>query len=177
MLFAEFPDAAEGELSRRFAELVRRESCAEVAIAWGVGPFIRLGGAEAQTGGRKKGAILADVCEALIGAAFLDGGYPAAERVVAGAWRGRMLAPRRPLLDAKTALQEWTQARGLPPPVYAETRRGGPAHNPEFTIAVTVGDLAPGEGRGSSKRVAQQGAAEAVMRREGIWGDAAGDAS
>ena len=169
MLYAAFPGASEGELSRRFAELVRQESCAEVAATWGVGAHVRLGSGEAQSGGSRKSAILADVCEALIGAVFLDAGYGAASKVVAGAWQQRMMMPRRPLQDAKTALQEWSQARGRPPPVYREIGRSGPDHSPKFVIRVEIEGLVAAEGEGSSKRAAEQAAAEAFMSREGAW--------
>ena len=168
MLYGEFPDAAEGELSRRLADLVRRESCAEVAAEWGVGPLLRLGPGEAQSGGRGRQAILGDACEALIGAVFLDGGFPAAEALVRRSWGPRMRAPRRALQDPKTALQEWAQARGKATPVYAETGRSGPAHAPRFTVAVMVGGCDSAEGTGSSKRYAEQAAAEAFMTREGL---------
>ena len=114
-------------------------------------------------------AILADVCESLIGAVFLDAGYIAAREVVARAWRERMLAPRRPLQDAKTALQEWAQARGRPAPAYREIGRSGPDHLPKFVIHVEIDGFAAAEGEGSSKRAAEQAAAEAFMMREGIW--------
>lgn len=171
MLCATFPDAAEGELSRRLADLVRKESCADVAIDWGVGPHLKLGDGEAQTGGRRKTAILGDVCEALIGAVFLDAGFPAARDVVSRAWTARMHAPKRPLRDAKTALQEWAQARGKPTPVYREVSRTGPAHAPVFVIAVEIDDFAPAEASGQSKRIAEQAAAQAFMIREGVWAD------
>lgn len=169
MLCAAFPDAAEGELSRRLADLVRKESCADVSLEWGVGPHLKLGEGEAQTGGRKKTAILGDVCEALIGAVFLDAGFEKAHHVVSKAWTARMHAPRRPLRDPKTALQEWAQARGKPTPLYREMSRSGPAHAPVFVIAVEVEDLAPAEASGSSKRMAEQSAAQLFLEREGVW--------
>ena len=169
MLCAAFPQAAEGELSRRLADLVRKESCAEVAVEWGVGPHLKLGDGEAQTGGRKKVAILGDVCEALIAAVFLDAGFAAARETVAKAWTQRMHAPRRPLRDPKTALQEWAQARGKPTPVYREISRTGPAHAPVFVIAVEVEDLSPAEATGASKRIAEQSAAQVFLEREGVW--------
>ena len=169
MLCAAFPQAAEGELSRRLADLVRKESCAEVAVEWGVGPHLKLGDGEAQTGGRKKVAILGDVCEALIAAVFLDAGFDKAREVVAKAWTARMHAPRRPLRDPKTALQEWAQGRGKPTPVYREISRTGPAHAPVFVIAVEVEDLSPAEATGASKRIAEQSAAQAFLQREGVW--------
>lgn len=168
MLYGEFPGAAEGELSRRLADLVRRESCAEVAAEWDVGPHLRLGAGEAQSGGRGRHAILADVCEALIGAVFIDAGYEAADGLVRRAWMPRMLSPRRALQDPKTALQEWAQARGKPTPVYCETERSGPDHAPHFTVTVTVENCTPADGFGSSKRHAEQDAAAGFMQREGF---------
>ena len=168
MLYAEFPRATEGELSRRLADLVRRESCAEVAAAWDVGPYLRLGPGEVLSGGRGRQAILADVCEALIGAVFLDAGYEAAAALVRRAWQPRMLSPRRALQDPKTSLQEWAQARGKPTPAYAETERSGPAHAPRFVVTVSVEACEPAAGAGPSKRVAEQEAAAAFMRREGF---------
>lgn len=169
MLFRTFPEAEEGELSRRLAELVRRESCAEVAAHWNLGKFLRLGSGEAQSGGRKKDAILADICEAIIGAVFLDAGFAAASACVERAWRERMLKPHRPLRDAKTVLQEWAQARGLPTPIYREIGRSGPDHAPDFEIAAEVQGLEPASGSGRSKRLAEQAAAVAFLKREAVW--------
>ena len=79
-----------------------------------------------------------------------------------------MRAPTRPLRDPKTMLQEWAQARGLPTPAYNEVERTGPHHNPEFRIAVSLPEREPAEGRGRSKRVAEQAAAAAMLQREGV---------
>jgi ribonuclease-3 len=155
-------------LSRRLADLVRRESCAEVAYEWGLENHVRLGESERQSGA--KDAILADICESVIGAVFLDGGYAAAKEVVARAFAPRMRAPRRPLRDPKTALQEWAQARGLETPLYRETGRTGPHHAPEFTVEVVVKGFAAEAARGGSKRNAEQAAASAFLTREGIGG-------
>jgi ribonuclease-3 len=168
MLYESFPDAEEGELSRRLADLVRRESCAEVALEWGTETFLRLGEGERQSGASNRTAILSDVCESLIGAVFLDAGYEAAKHVVRKAFEPRMRAPRRPLRDSKTVLQEWAQARGLDAPIYTEVARSGPHHAPEFTMAVKVEGFAPAEAKGSSKRGAEQAAAASFMAREGI---------
>jgi ribonuclease III len=168
MLFSAFPKADEGELSRRLADLVRKEACAEVARAIDLGEAIRLGASEANAGGRNRVAILADVCEALIGAVFLDGGYPAAAALITRLWEERMRAPKRPLRDAKTMLQEWAQARGLPTPAYRELERKGPDHDPEFRVAVELRDRLPAEGTGRSKRSAEQAAASLMLSREGI---------
>ena len=168
MLFRTYPKADEGELSRRLADLVRRETCADVARAIDLGAAIRLGPSESSAGGRLRTAILADVCEALIGAVFLDGGYAAAAALVERFWGDRMRTPVRPLRDAKTLLQEWAQARGLPTPAYREVARTGPHHDPEFRVAVELPDRASAEGVGRSKRAAEQAAAAAMLAREGV---------
>jgi ribonuclease-3 len=168
MLFRAFPKGDEGELSRRLADLVRRETCADVARAIDLGSALRLGASESNAGGRSRTAILADVCEALVGAVFIDGGYPAAAALVERLWGERTRAPVRPLRDPKTQLQEWAQARGLPTPAYREVERTGPHHNPEFRIAVTLPGREPAEGLGRSKRVAEQAAAAAMLQREGV---------
>ena len=118
MLFRAFPRADEGELSRRLADLVRKETCAEIARAIDLGAAVRLGASEANAGARNRPAILADVCEALIGAVYLDGGFVAAEALIARLWQARMKTKAEPLRDPKTVLQEWAQGRGLPTPAY-----------------------------------------------------------
>jgi ribonuclease-3 len=171
MLFRTFPKADEGELSRRLADLVRKETCAEIARTVDLGAAIRLGSSEANAGGRTRPAILADVCEALIGAVYLDGGFPAAEALVGRLWEARLRTTAQPLRDPKTVLQEWAQARGLPTPVYREVARSGPDHDPEFRVAVQLPHRAPAEGTGRSKRAAEQAAAAAMMKREGVKPD------
>jgi ribonuclease-3 len=168
LLFRSFPKAEEGELSRRLADLVRRETCAEVARVIDLGAAIKLGVSEANSGARRRTAILADVCEALVGAVFVDGGYPAAVALVERLWGERMRTRARPLRDSKTVLQEWAQSRGLPTPCYREVARTGPHHDPEFRIAVELPDLRPAEGLGRSKRAAEQAAAAALLTREGV---------
>jgi ribonuclease-3 len=168
MLYRAFPKANEGELSRRLADLVRKEACADVARAMDLGPALRLGNSESQAGGRLRATILADACEALIGAVFVDDGYEAAEAVIARFWKERMLTPARPLRDPKTMLQEWAQARGLPTPAYNELSRTGPHHNPKFHVAVVLPGRSPAEGSGSSKRAAEQAAAAAMLTQEGV---------
>jgi len=171
MLYRAFPKANEGELSRRLADLVRKETCAEVARAMDLGPALKLGNSESHAGGRLRTTILADACEALVGAVYLDGGYQAAEAFVGAFWKERMLKPLRPLRDPKTMLQEWAQARGLPTPAYKEMARTGPHHDPEFRVAVTLPDRPPAEGKGSSKRAAEQSAAAEMLTRVGVAAD------
>jgi ribonuclease-3 len=113
------------------------------------------------------------VCEALIGAVFIDGGYAPAAALIERFWQDRMLRPPRPLRDPKTVLQEWAQARGMPAPSYREIDRSGPDHSPEFRVAVELAERTPAEGSGRSKRAAEQAAAAAMLAREGVPADAA----
>jgi ribonuclease III len=167
-LYGAFPEADEGDLSRRLAALVRRETCAGVAAAWNVGPHLILGQGEVMGGGRRNQTILADVCEAILGAIYLDAGFAAARAVVEANFRPAELSTAPGGRDAKSTLQEWAMSRALPVPTYAVVERTGPDHAPRFRIAAHVEGLEPGHGEGSSKRVAEQAAAQAVLEREGI---------
>ena len=165
MLYRAYPDAEEGELSRRLSDLVCEEACAQVALEMGIAPFVRLGSGEERTGGRNRQAILADIAEAVLAAVYLDAGFPAAEKLVERFWRPRLERRGAAGRDPKTALQEWAQARGLPPPHYRLVEREGPDHNPQFRIAVDIPGWEPAEGTGSSKQVAQKAAAAVFLER------------
>jgi len=162
LLFQRFPREAEGALTRRHASLVRREALTEVARAACLGDHIPLSPGEEAAGARANPSVLADVCEAVIAALYLDGGLGAATRFVERWWRPQLaslgVAPPR---DPKTALQEWALARGLPLPAYETVATTGPAHRRVFTVMVRVKGLAPASATGSSKRAAE-GAAAAV---------------
>lgn len=169
LLHKRLPKANEGELSRTLNTLVRRETCAEVARQLNLGPDIRLGDSEARSGGAEKDAIIADVTESVIGAVYTDGGFDAAYKLVEklfGGMIGRANA-RRP--DAKTALQEWAQARGLEPPTYSVAERAGPDHAPQFSIAVSLSGFKPEVGIGPSKKIAEHKAAEQFLFSQNIW--------
>jgi ribonuclease III len=170
MLYRSFPNANEGELSKRLADLVRKESCADVAKSLGLAEDIKLGAVGAGAGARLRKSVLGDICEAVIGAVFLDGGYAAAKEFVERNWTERMKKPRQPLRDPKTVLQEWAQGKGLPTPVYREIERTGPHHDPRFRVAVDLPGLAPAEGVGGSKRAAEKVAASVMIEREGVAG-------
>ena len=165
MLFQTFPQAEEGELSRRLADLVRKESCAAVAARWEVEIHIRLGAGE-RTSTTLRQAILGDICESIIGAVFLDGGFGAASALVERTFGAQMRAPRRALRDPKTMLQEWAQANTLAMPVYRLVARTGPDHAPSFVVAVEIAGHLDAEAEGASKRMAEQAAASAFMTRE-----------
>ena len=169
LLHERFPKANEGDLSRSLNALVRKETCAAIARSLGLGQYLRLGDSEARTGGADKEAIIADVCEAVIGAIYCDGGLAPASKFIAREF-GELIEPdmaRR--ADAKTALQEWAQGRGLEPPVYEEIERSGPDHAPQFTVAAIVPGFEASTATGRSKKIAEHLAAEAFLRREKIW--------
>jgi ribonuclease III len=165
LLLQHFPSESEGQLARRFNALVQGETLATVAQSLNLGDYLILAPSEAQSGGRTNRGLLADVCEAIIAALFLDGGLPVAEKFVAQHWLPLLIAKTRPRRDAKTQLQEWAQSRGLPLPVYSTISREGPAHHPKFAVRVSVEGAGTAEGRGSSKRAAEQLAAGELMTR------------
>jgi ribonuclease-3 len=164
MLYRRFAGEEEGDLARRFAVLVSRESLAQVAGQIGLAPYLALARGEEDSGGRGNPAILADACEAVIAALYLDGGLPAAHRFIERQWAALVEQDRRPPQDAKTALQEWSQAAGRKLPSYVVIASEGPAHEPLFTIEVRVEGLPPATGIGRSKRAAEQAAAAEALR-------------
>jgi len=166
LLYREFGDAPEGDLSRCRAALVSGETLADVAEALEIGARLRLGPGELRSGGFRRRSILADAFEALLGAVYLDGGLEAARAVVERLWRPRLAALRAapPPKDPKTRLQEYLQARGLGLPAYSVESIGGEPHEQLFVVRCSVAALgASAEGRGSSRRRAEQLAAERVL--------------
>ena len=157
--------ASEGQLAPRFNALVRKETLAAVAREAGLGDVLRLGRSEMKSGGRRKDALLADAMEAVIAAVYLDGGFEAARGVVLRHWSARIASVEADARDAKTALQEWAQARREPPPTYREIARTGPDHQPVFTIEVAVTSGAAEQATAGSKRQAEQAAARALLER------------
>jgi len=164
MLFETFGRETEGALARRLAALTRKEALAEVGAALDLGCHLQMSRSEAETGGRSHPGMLADACEAVIGAVYLDGGLDAARRLVRRCWAPLIGADSHPPQDAKTALQEWAQARGLPLPVYRVLETKGPAHSPLFIVEVRVEGWPPAGGSGRSKRAAEQEAATALFK-------------
>jgi ribonuclease-3 len=158
----------EGELTRRHAALVSGSRCADVARALGVGPALRLSGGDSKLGGRENDRILGDAMEALMAAVYLDGGLDAARALFDLAWRDALGdSGETPVLDPKTALNEWAGARGLAAPRYETLSRAGSQHAPTFTVRVDVEGHTPEPGTGLSLRAAQKAAADAFLRREG----------
>ncbi|TAL40418.1 MAG: ribonuclease III [Salinibacterium sp.] len=160
MLYTEFPDLDEGELAKRRASLVSSVALAEVARSIGLGPFIRLGKGEEQTGGSDKSSILADTVEAIIGAAYLDLGGEAATELVLRLIRPLLDNPERfgAAMDPKTSLQELAARLGMGLPSY-QISDSGPDHSKRFHASVLLGSTVIAEGDGSSKKQAEMAAA------------------
>ena len=169
LLSDRYPEASEGELARWFNHLVRTETCAEAGQGWHLGDFILMSGGEAGSGGRRKKTILANACEAVLGAVFSDAGYDVAREIIWRTWLPYLAELKEAAPDAKSVLQEWAQGRQLPLPNYIEVSREGPDHAPRFTAEVHVEGVAPERGEGSNQRSAEQAAALAMLLREGVW--------
>lgn len=159
------PSAPEGLLAPRYNALVRRETCADVARQIDLGAVLKLGRSEMKSGGRRKEALLADAMEAVIAAIYQDGGFDAARAAILRLWGKRIHNVAADARDAKTALQEWAQARGEVPPQYVEIARTGPDHQPEFTIEVRLASGLSERATAGSKRHAEQAAATALLKK------------
>lgn len=168
-LYLRWPKADEGAMTRARAELVRESTLAGIARALDIGAKLTLGPGEMKSGGHRRDSILADAVEAVIAAFYLDAGFDACRQAVLP-WFEPLLAALPPLhqvgKDPKTRLQEWLQARQRPLPVYALIEESGDDHDKTFRVGCTLGDQAiTTEGRGSSRRAAEQAAAEAALQR------------
>ena len=154
----------EGKLSQRLNALVSRQTCAAVARAIGLGDHIQLGKQARDDGGRDSDNILGDVMEALIGPAFIEGGYPVARSIVRTLWgdavEGRTGRKKHP----KSALQEWAAGNKRRMPEYRLIVRSGPDHAARFTVAVAIKGVGEAQATGGSKQEAETLAAEAFMK-------------
>ncbi|HEV7157352.1 MAG TPA: ribonuclease III [Caulobacteraceae bacterium] len=160
------PGASVGSLSKRLHTLVSGETCAAVAGKLGVGAALRLPHGETKRGARAQPAILADACEALIAAVYLEAGFEAARRAVLHLWAPLIAARHDPAeVDPKSALQEWAAAKKFPAPAYRLLSRTGPDHQPEFTLEARVGEITPEVACAGSVRAAEKAAALALLRR------------
>jgi len=168
-LCALYPEDAEGDLALKFNALVRGETCAAAAEAAGIGEHLVLARSESGSGGRRKVAILAGACEAVIAALYLDGGMEAARAFIERYWADVFAMLDTDMRDPKTALQEWAQSRGpkAGPPVYRLVSREGPDHAPVFSVEVAVIGKEPRIGSGRSKREAEQDAARRMLTSVG----------
>lgn len=164
-LFKADTAASEGQLAPRFNAMVRKETCGDVAREIDLGSVLKLGRSEMVSGGRRKLALLADAMEAVIAAVYLDAGYDTARDMVLRLWGPRVAQVKDDARDAKTALQEWAQARGQTPPKYVELSRDGPDHAPVFTIEARLESGECETASAPAKRQAEQAAARALLQR------------
>jgi ribonuclease III len=175
LLVRQWPDANEGQLSRRRAALVNAEALLQKAVEIGLGPLIALGRGEEKTGGREKRSILAGAFEAVLGAVFLDGGFEAARATVAHLFeRDVEVAPEAEVSEYKTRLQELSQRLFRTAPEYTLLAVSGPDHARDFASEVSIHGRVLGAGSGQSKKVAEQVAArQALETLRAEAGDAA----
>ena len=165
-LYEALHDQPEGSLSRVRAQLVREESLHGLALRLDLPAVLRLGEGERRAGGRERASILADALEAVIGAVYLDGGYAAAQALVARLLEGIDIAPGSAAAakDAKTALQEWLQGRHMALPRYDVVAVTGAEHQQTFDVCCTAEALdRQARGQGASRRAAEQSAAAALL--------------
>jgi ribonuclease-3 len=167
LLFEAHPKASEGELSRLRAQLVNGQALAVIARELELGDVLKLGPGELKSGGFRRDSILADAFEALVAAVYLDDGYDACRQVVRRLFTPRVAEIKRSSKDAKTRLQEWLQGKGLALPVYELTGSYGEDHAKVFDVSCSIDEPESirVEGRGGSRRAAEQDAAEAILRR------------
>lgn len=156
-------DATEGALAPRLNAMVRKETCADVAAEIGLGAVLRMGRSEMLSGGRRKKALLGDGMEAVIAAVYLDSDYVTARDLILRLWNDRISQAEKTARDAKTALQEWAQGRGMSPPDYNEKSRRGPDHAPLFVIEARLENGSSATAEARSKRAAQQAAATKLL--------------
>lgn len=159
-LFICFGKESEGDLAKRLAVLVSRESCLVVARELKLGEVYDKLGAEESA----KGTILADAMEAVIGAVYLDGGLDVAKKLVGRLWQAKIKSTKKPPKDHKSSLQEWSQKQGYGVPEYTVLEMSGPAHAPNFVIEVKIHNLTA-QATGSSKRIAEQEAAKILLEK------------
>jgi ribonuclease-3 len=165
LLYREFPHFQEGQKSKAKAALVSTAALAELAQRIGLGAYLLLGRGEEKTGGRQKQALLADGCEAVIAAVYLDGGVDAARDFILGELRDEIEHVRSPdfLRDFKSALQERLQADGRPLPEYEVTAERGPDHDKRFHVTVRVSGVVLADSEGRTKKEAEQLAARHAL--------------
>ena len=165
ILYARYPDGNEGQLTRMRAALVREETLSEVAQGLELGALLQLSVGELKSGGAQKPSILADVFEATLAAIYLDGGIDCAFGVVERLFEAHLPDMHAiDALDAKSKLQEFFQQRGDQSPEYELLDQSGPAHLPIFSVCVKASGAIIGQGKGTSKRAAQQNAAQQALK-------------
>lgn len=164
-LYRNFPDRPEGELTRMRADMVCEKTLATVANALELGKHLMLGKGEELNGGRTRESILADAVESVIAACYLDGGMEAAVNFIKKFILVKVPVTKLQNVDYKTALQELVQQKKNQVIVYALVGESGPDHDKQFEVELTINDQVMGRGCGSSKKRAEQMAAQAALEK------------
>ena len=162
-LYRNYPDKPEGELTRIRADLVCERNLAEAAATIELGSYLLLGHGEEQGGGRKRDSIVSDAMESVIAASFMDGGFAAAKEIIDRLILSNIPKGRPRNFDYKTAFQELVQRKKDQQIHYELTGEYGPDHDKHFEVEVLLNGKAVGRGVGSSKKRAEQAAAEAAI--------------
>ena len=165
------PKASEGKIATFYNSLVKKETCSRIALDMHLGNALSVGKSVSKNNERQKIKILGDAIEALIGAVYLDSGFKNAYKIVLDLWKNEIQFVRNLEAHAKTALQEWLQARGHPPPIYKEVSKFGPDHEPKFCVEVSIWSGEVAEGEGSTKRDAETSAAESILEKLKIFNE------
>lgn len=162
-LFEEFPAEKEGDMAKRFTSLVRKETLVSTAESIGLDRAMVIKREKSPAHQKRLETMLADGCEALIGAVFLDGGFENAQSFIRRHWQPYLKSSPKPPSDPKSQLQEWVQAQGKEHPTYTVRETTGPAHAPRYIVEVCVQGLESVQGEGTSKQLAEKDAAKRML--------------
>jgi ribonuclease-3 len=162
-LFKEFPHEKEGDMAKRFTGLVRKETLVDVAKVLRLDQVMVMKHEKSSSQTKRLDTLLADGCEALIGALYLEGGLEAARSFIYLYWKDYLKSAHEPPRDAKSILQEWVQGQGKSHPRYVVLKSSGPAHAPHFIVEAHIEGFDPVQGAGSSKKLAEKEAAQCML--------------
>lgn len=166
-LLERFPTDSEGDMAPKLNALVNKTVCARAMGSLGAGEHLIMGRGEIKAGGRERESTLGDLCEAVIGAIYLDGGLKAARNFIELAWASEFSRPLTPIRNSKSELQEWALGKGVGLPTYKTTGQSGPDHAPIFEVTVSLENGLNAAATGSSKQDAGRAAAEKLLEQIG----------
>tara|TARA_B100000965_G_scaffold394247_1_gene406163 strand:+ start:561 stop:1238 length:678 start_codon:yes stop_codon:yes gene_type:complete len=163
-LISDFPNDSEGLLDKRYSKLVNKETCYKISQSLNLGDFILLGSTEINSKGNEKKSILADACESLIGAIYLDSGYEESKKFICNFWNEEFESMDSNLIDPKSFLQEWTLKRYKELPEYKLLDQSGPDHAPLFSVELSFKEYKKATNEGKSIKEAEMKAAESFIK-------------
>ena len=163
-LISDFPNDSEGLLDKRYSKLVNKETCYKISQSLNLGDFILLGSTEINSKGNEKKSILADACESLIGAIYLDSGYEESKKFICNFWNEEFESMDSNLIDPKSFLQEWTLKRYKELPEYKLLDQSGPDHAPLFSVELSFKEYKKATNEGKSIKDAEMKAAESFIK-------------